>query len=290
MAGFGRLSRHFQKRRKKNGSSRRLAMKAKQSLTPSCDSQVNVKKNSVDRTKVELVVKTCNKNTERLSFSLRNGRLLNTVWKVMQQCQHRISQIWTGFCSVLFFWRFHAQRVEILHQKVEELQKELQLLRTNALLSPESRCSGCHGTTVAPPIALLPSPPLPPPPPPPPPPPAIQVPQRLPLVSKSRTSHSSLQMSPDGKRAPMVTLADLQKVSLRRVQCSFPSTKRRSPGRSSSKSPMKLRFQLRKIPIDRAPSDTPLCNKENVEKYSHISALINNVLENNCQGAFPGGS
>lgn len=51
------------------------------------------KKNSVDRTKVELVVKTCNKNTERLSFSLRNGRLLNTVWKVMQQCQHRISQV-----------------------------------------------------------------------------------------------------------------------------------------------------------------------------------------------------
>ncbi|MCJ8742407.1 hypothetical protein PDJAM_G00081810 [Pangasius djambal] len=234
---------------------------------PVSDCPVNVKKNPADRTQVELVAETCNKNNDRLSFSPGSGRLLNAVGTVMQQCQHRISQVWTGFCSVLFFWRVYAQRVEILHEKVEELQKELQLLRTNTLLPPEPRCSSCHGTTVmhhhqhtsvAPPIALLPSPPLPPPPPPPPPP--IQVPQRLPLVPKSRTSHSSLQekvdrhvavtlkdlqavqlrkvttnnkvqMSPNGKRAPLVTLADLQKVHLRRVHCNFPSTKRRSPGR-----------------------------------------------------------
>ncbi|XP_060765030.1 proline-rich protein 11 isoform X2 [Neoarius graeffei] len=328
MAGFWQLNRHFQKRRKKNGSSRRLAMKAKQLLTPASDSQGNVKKKPVDRTQVDLAIETCNKSTERLSFSQRNGRLLDAVGKVMQQCQYRVSQIWTGFCSVLFFWRVYAQRVEILHQKVEKLQKELQLLRNNALLPPEQRCCSCHGTavihhhqhsSVAPPIALLPSPPLPPPPPPlPPPPPPIQVPQRLPLVPKSRTSHSSLQenvdrrvavtlkdlqavqlrkvtannkvWSPDGNRAPLITLADLQKVRLRHVQCSFPSPKRHSPGRSSSKSPMKLRLQLRKVQVDRTPSGTPLCNKENVEKYSCISSVMNKGLENNCQGAFPVGS
>ncbi|KAG7322450.1 hypothetical protein KOW79_013796 [Hemibagrus wyckioides] len=319
MAGFRRLSKHFQKSRKKNGSSRSLAMKAKKSLTSASDGQVNSNK--------ELVVETCNKNTERLYSSPRSATaLLNAVGKFMQQCQHRISQMLPGFCSVLFFWRVYAQRVEILHQKVEELQKELQLLRNNALLPPEPRCSGCHGTTFMhhhqhSSVALHPSqqPPLCPPPPPPPPPlpPPIPVPQRLPFVPKRRTSHSSLQdkvdrhvtvtlkdlqavklrkvtannkvwISPDGKRAPLVTLSDLQKVRLRRVQCSTLSAKRRSSGRSPSKSPMKLHLQLRKVHIDRTPSDTPLSeNKENVEKHSHISAVMGNVLENNSQGVFP---
>ncbi|KAK3521933.1 hypothetical protein QTP70_020041 [Hemibagrus guttatus] len=240
-------------------------MKAKKSLTSVSDSQVNSNK--------DLAVETCNTNTERLYSSSRSASLLNAVGKFLQQCQLRISQILPGFCSVLLFWRVYAQRVEILHQKVDELQKELQLLRSNALLPPESRCSGCHGTTFmhhhqqsSAALHRSPQPPPPPiicppaPPPPPPPLPPIPVPQRLPLVPKHRTNHSSLQdkidrhvtvtlkdlqavklrkvaannkvwISPAEKQTPLVTLSDLQKVRLRRVQCSVLSPKRRSSGR-----------------------------------------------------------
>ncbi|XP_046718016.1 proline-rich protein 11 isoform X2 [Silurus meridionalis] len=293
-----RLGRHFQKRRRKNGSSRRFAMKAKQSA-PVSDSQINVKRNPVDRTQLEIVVEACNSNIDRLSFSQKSERFLNAVRKFLQQCQHITSQIWIGFCGALSFWRVFDQRMEILHQKVEELQKELHLLRNNSLLHPEPRCSGCNCTTsmqhhqhspVAQPTALLPSPPPPPPPLPPP----SQVPQRLPLVPKCRTSHSALQAkadqrvaitlkdlqavqlrkvtatnkilkSPYGKRAPLVTLVDLQKVSLRRVRCSLPSPKRLSPGRSPRKSPIKLHVNPQKLKIS-TPTNKPLCNKENVER------------------------
>ncbi|KAM9456237.1 uncharacterized protein prr11 [Clarias gariepinus] len=310
MAGSGRLSRHFQTRRKKNGSSRRFALKAKQALTPVSGSQAN-------GAHVELAVEKYQKS-EKLSISLRSGRLFNVVGNILQPCRHIINHIWTGFCNVLFFWRVYAQRVEILHQKVEELQNELQLLRNNALLPPVPGCSDHQSTTVihhhqhrsvAPPIALLPPPP-PPPPPPPLPPPPTQVPKRLPLMPKNSNSHSSLQekverhvvvtlkdlqkvqlrkvtantrisISPDGKRTPLITLAELQKVRLRRVQCSFPSPKKISQSRSPRRSPMKLLSQLRKLQTDRILSEASLCNKENVENYSGISAIMNKGLESN---------
>ncbi|KAI4878811.1 hypothetical protein NFI96_010007 [Prochilodus magdalenae] len=299
MAGFGRLSRVFHRRRKKSASSRRWAIRTKKTATPKSDSPVGLqsKPDPNGPTKMEPVVEPGDQDGVQLTSS-RSVVLFHAVGSMVQQCQHRITQIWTGFWSVFLFWRAYSQRVEVLHQKVEDLQRELRLLHAQMVNGPRSSCCSCAPsgggpvpqqrlqssvdppTALAPPLPPPPPPPLLPPPPPPPLPPPKKTPPKLSLIPRKRSVLATLQekidrrvavtlqdlqavqlrkvsvnrkagASPDKKKAPLVTLADLKKVRLKRTQCSLPSPLRPSIARSPPKSPMKLRVQLKRVHVDR---------------------------------------
>ncbi|XP_076876410.1 uncharacterized protein prr11 isoform X2 [Brachyhypopomus gauderio] len=229
------LGRAFQKRRKKNGSSRRWALKTK-SVTRISSSQLNITINPNDKRKIESVVKMKYEDSEQL-LSVPKSRdrfLYHAFGRIIQQCHDRISQVWTGFWKVFFFWSAYAKRVEILHQRVEDLQTELQLLHSSVQIVRELKGSPCHcgqpaGVTipqqlqhrsVAPPSTVPPPPPPPPPPPLPPPrlPPqtnTTQTPQKLSQILKKKQTSASLQEKSD--RHVAVTLRDLQAVQLRKV-------------------------------------------------------------------------
>ncbi|XP_022537218.1 proline-rich protein 11 isoform X1 [Astyanax mexicanus] len=312
MAGFGRLSRVFQRTRKKSSSSRRWAIKTKKPTTPTSGSPVDTqsKLNLNDKTKVETAV---------VPSGQESGVFLYVLGGIVHQCQHRISQIWSGFWNVFLFWRAYSQRVEILHQKVDSLQRELQLLQSNGVVNgPRGSCCHCvlsrdspvlqqHQQSSVDPLTALPPPPPPPPPslppPPPPLPPAKKTPQKLSLIPKKRTILTAVQekidrrvavtlkdlqavqlrkvtvnrkvlVSPEKKQVPLITLADLQKVRLKRTQYRVPSPLRPSLARSPNKSPVKLRAHLKKVHINQTPGRSPLCNKENLEE------LFRSAIEN----------
>ncbi|KAL6473296.1 hypothetical protein MHYP_G00194840 [Metynnis hypsauchen] len=305
MPGFGRLSGVFHKRRKKAASSRRWAIRTKKPGVSGREVGLQSKLDPNDKTEVEPRDKDGVTSSRTVVF-------FHAVGSIMQQCQHRLTQIWTGFWNVFLFWRAYSQRVELLHRKVEDLQRELHLLQGNVMdKGPRSSCCHCappgggpvphqHLQSSVDPPAALPLPPPPPPPPllPPPPapplPPAKKSPQKLSLIPKKRTVLTTLQekvdrrvavtlqdlqavqlrkvtvnrkvgVSPDRRTGPLVTLADLQKVRLKRTRCCLPSPLRPGLTRSPIRSPMKLRVQLKKVDVDRAPGGSPQCNKENVE-------------------------
>ncbi|XDV54443.1 hypothetical protein PO909_022728 [Leuciscus waleckii] len=295
MGGFRGLGCVFHRRRKRNVSSRYWAMKSKKPIVPSATPTAPVPDN---KTKLENdIEETSVQATKQLSSTLSIRAMFSGVGSLLQKCRKIINQICCGFLNVFLFWRGYAERVESLHQKVEELQREMALLRSTLKLSREAKSaggpcemSGVHSTPL--PLSLPPAPP-PPPPPPPLPPPQILVTFAAPKVSlipKKTAQTSSLkekqsgpvavtlrdiqavqlkkvtvsqktQMSPE-RRSPLVTLADLQKVRLRRSNSDLPLKFRSRLGRTPTKNPMSLRVPLRKVNWNRSPGGTPLCNKE----------------------------
>ncbi|XP_051540454.1 proline-rich protein 11 isoform X2 [Myxocyprinus asiaticus] len=311
MAGFKRLSRFFQRRRKRNGSSRRCAIMSKQpDGFPATLTAPAPNNNTMVETKEETSVQDT-----KLSRSV--GALFFAVGGIMQKCSKTIYRTCSGFLNVCLFWRRYADRVESLHQKVEELQREIALLHSALKLSREAKTAGGNGeilngvnlSTPLLPVSLPPPPPpLPPPPPPPPPLPSkLAVPKLVVVPIKSAqptflkkqrdgpvavtlhdlqavrlrkvtVSHKT-QMSPDRKRSPLVTLADLQKVRLRRSHSELPLKFRSSLGRTPTKSPVNLRVPLRKV-MNRSPGGTPLFNKENEKMDSSLDPRMKNALGN----------
>ncbi|XP_051972458.1 proline-rich protein 11 [Xyrauchen texanus] len=322
MAGFKGLSRLFQRRRKRNGSSRRFAIKSKQpdgfpaTLTAPAPN---------NNTKVETKEET---SVQATKLSRRVGALFFAVGGIMQKCIKTIYRTCSGFLNVCLFWRGYADRVESLHQKVDELQREIALLHSALKLSREAKTAGANSdllnginlSTPRLPVSLPPPPPpLPPPPPPPPPPPLpskLAVPKLVvfPIKTAQTTllkekrdgpvavtlhdlqavrlrrvsvSHKTL-VSPDRKRSPLVTLADLQKVRLRRSHSELPLKFRSSLGRTPTKSPMNLRVPLRKV-MNRSPGGTPLFNKENEKMDSSLGPRMTKAFGNNHMNALTKG-
>uniref|UniRef100_A0A673JSG9 Proline-rich protein 11-like n=1 Tax=Sinocyclocheilus rhinocerous TaxID=307959 RepID=A0A673JSG9_9TELE len=193
-----------------------------------------------------------------------------------------------GLLNVFFFWRGYSERVESLHLKVEELQREIALLHSTLKLYREAKTAGgqCdmpdgvqHSTP--PPVSL--PPPLPPP--------QILLTLAAPKVAsiplKTEKQNGPVALTlrdlqavrlrkvivgqkTQRKRSPLVTLADLQKVSLRRSNSDLPLKSRSSLGRTPTKNPMNLRVQLRKVNLMRSPGGTPLFNKENAVMDSSL--------------------
>uniref|UniRef100_A0A671RZW6 Proline rich 11 n=1 Tax=Sinocyclocheilus anshuiensis TaxID=1608454 RepID=A0A671RZW6_9TELE len=139
-----------------------------------------------------------------------------------------------GLLNVFFFWRGYSERVESLHLKVEELQREIALLHSTL----KEKQNG--------PVAL---------------------------TLRDLQAVRLRKVSPKRRRSPLVTLADLQKVSLRRSNSDLPLKSRSSLGRTPTKNPMNLRVQLRKVNLMRSPGGTPLFNKENAVIDSKLSPL-----------------
>ncbi|XP_063258873.1 proline-rich protein 11 [Prinia subflava] len=167
------------------------------------------------------------------------------------------------------------------------------------------------------PVSIPPPPPLPPPPPPPPPPlpppklpPAPLLLQRgtasklAPPVTKDGPMHitlkdllnvklkktnSSLRMdkeqSPVKPRRALITVTDLQSVSLRPK--SKPSAHATKPLITSPKNQIDLRKHLKKVDIQRSPGGTPLNSKENTECGSGLTPIMTRALRRKFQMAHP---
>ncbi|XP_056593306.1 proline-rich protein 11 [Triplophysa dalaica] len=316
MAGFGGLGSVFQRRRKRNcGSSRRWAVKRKQphrtSVTPTAPDPNDAKK-------VDILKETSVQDTKEQSSTLSIEALFFMVGSVIQKCRDTISKTCSGFLNAFLFWRGYAERVESLHQKVEELQIEIAQLHSTLKMSRDAKISGgtlqtsdgvhCFIPPPPPPVSLPPPPPPPPPPPLPPPPSIFTIPKIAIIPVKSSKPPSlkekldvpvavtlqalqavrlrkvnvtnKTELSPDKRRSPLVTLADLQKVCLRRSQSDVSLKFRSGIRRTPTKSSMNLRVQLRKVRMSRSPGGTPMQNKENEVKDSSLEMSMTKALGN----------
>ncbi|XP_039576869.1 proline-rich protein 11 isoform X2 [Passer montanus] len=165
------------------------------------------------------------------------------------------------------------------------------------------------------PVSIPPPPPLPPPPPPPPLPPPKLPPAPLPLqrgtasklappVKKDGPVHitlkdllnvklkktsSSLRMdkeqSPVKPRRALITVTDLQSVSLRPK--SKPPPHATKSLITSPKNQIDLRKHLKKVDIQRSPGGTPLNSKENTECGSGLTPIMTRALRRKFQMAHP---
>ncbi|XP_059394737.1 proline-rich protein 11 [Carassius carassius] len=309
MLGCGGLGSAFQRRRMENGSSRPWAIKSKMPLgTPAIPTALSPE----NKSKVDTIEETSVQATKQLFSSLSFGALFSAVGRVMQKCRRTINQICSGLLNAVFFWRGYSERVESLHQKVEELQREIALLHSTLKLYREAKTVG--GQCEMPDGVQL-SPPAPPPPPPLPPPQillTLAAPMMASLPPKPRQTSSlkekqnglaavtlrdlqavqlrkvtvgqKTQVSPQRRRSPVVTLADLQKVRLRRSNSDLPLKSRsslcRTVCRTPTKNPMNLRVQLRKVNLMRSPGGTPLCNKEKDVMDSSLDPSMTRGLGN----------
>uniref|UniRef100_A0A8C2G788 Proline rich 11 n=1 Tax=Cyprinus carpio TaxID=7962 RepID=A0A8C2G788_CYPCA len=245
--------------------------------------------------------------------------------------------ICSGLLNVVFFWRGYSERVEYLHQKVEELQREIALLHSTLKEAKTvgRQCEMPDGAQHSPP---------PPPPPPPLPPPQILLTLAAPKMASlpprpaqtsslkvivyfsinvtlliQKTSYEGLhyfrfctnfppvsyqekqnglaavtlrdlqavrlkkvtvgqkKQASERLRSPVVTLADLQKVCLRRSNSDLPL---KTVSRTPTKNPMNLRVQLRKVNLMRSPGGTPLGNKEKDVMDSSLDPSMTKGLGN----------
>ncbi|XP_052423461.1 proline-rich protein 11 [Carassius gibelio] len=309
MLGCRGLGSAFQRRRMGNGSSRPWDKKSKMPLgTPAISTALSPENQS----KVETTEETSVQATKQLFSSLSFGALFSAVGRVMQKCRRTINQICSGLLNAVFLWRGYSERVESLHQKVEELQREIALLHSTLKLYREAKTVG--GQCEMPDGVQL-SPPAPPPPPPLPPPQillTLAAPMMTSLPPKPRQTSSlkekqngltavtlrdlqavqlrkvtvgqKTQVSPQRRRSPVVTLADLQKVRLRRSNSDLPLKSRsslcRTVCRTPTKNPVNLRVQLRKVNLMRSPGGTPLCNKEKDVMDSSLDPSMTRGLGN----------
>ncbi|NWV63647.1 PRR11 protein, partial [Malurus elegans] len=166
------------------------------------------------------------------------------------------------------------------------------------------------------PVSIPPPPPLPPPPPPPPPlpppklPPAplllprgtASKPLQAPAVKKDgpmqitlkdllnvklKKTNSNLRMdeeqSPTKPRRALITVTDLQSVSLRPK--SKPSAHTTKTLITSPKNQIDLRKHLKKVDIQRSPGGTPLNSKENTECGSGLTPIMTQALRRKFQAS-----
>ncbi|XP_057631149.1 proline-rich protein 11 [Chionomys nivalis] len=173
-----------------------------------------------------------------------------------------------------------------------------------------------HPPTVPQPASHPPPPPPPPPPPlPPPPPPLAPLLRRKPgttralqteplkkdgpmhitvkdlLTVKLKKTQSieerkKLVPSPPEQRNPLVTISDLQRITLKpnsRVLATRVKNVLIAPGKSQ----IDLRKLLRKVDVDRSPGGTPLTNKENMETGTGLTPVMTQALRRKFQLAHP---
>ncbi|MBN3293927.1 PRR11 protein, partial [Polypterus senegalus] len=186
--------------------------------------------------------------------------------------------------------------------------------------------SASTNVPVVPALPPVPPPPVPPPPPPPPPvPPPPQTSvftekknmvkrhpencklQQNPLVKKDAPVSVTLQdllnvklrktdspttkvkaFSPSKRRIPLITMSDLQKVTLRSSQSDIPNKFGKTHlNRNTCPSPVNLRRQLKRVDVQRSPGGTPLYEKENKESGSGLTPIMTQALRRKFQMALP---
>ncbi|XP_015223069.2 proline-rich protein 11 isoform X1 [Lepisosteus oculatus] len=259
----------------------------------------------------------------RLGLGRGLGAVLLAVGAVCHRWRSRLAQACALLQDTLFPWRRYARELHALRLQVEGLREEMSHWGSTPQQAGEKAdvCS-CQRPACCPPALLPPALPAPPPPPPPPPlPPAAppqkplhilrkdvppKPPQQLPVVKQEVPAAVTLRdlravklrkvslpvdakkvVSPGRQRVPLVTVADLQKVSLRRSHSDQPLKLRISLTRSPTKSPLNLRRQLKKVDIERSPGGTPLYDKENRETGTGLTPIMTQALRRKFQIAHP---
>ncbi|XP_023675165.1 uncharacterized protein prr11 [Paramormyrops kingsleyae] len=248
--------------------------------------------------------------------------LLKLVGRICHGWRFSIVQVCAGVLIKLLSWRDHTRQLETLRGQVEELQKEMIFLR-GAVQPISGADPACCCSRAGSAVDSVPAPiPLAPPPPPPPPPPLLPPPDAVPqrpviIVTKKASSASSpkanvrlsavtlkdLQsiklrkvanavvaanrLSSETSRAPLITVADLQKVHLRRPHCNFALKPHLGVSRSPNKSPVNLLKQLKKVQINRSPGGTPMTDKENQECGTGLTPVMTQALRRKFQIAIP---
>nr|XP_056721476.1 proline-rich protein 11 [Euleptes europaea] len=158
-------------------------------------------------------------------------------------------------------------------------------------------------------------PPVPPPPPPPPPLPPLPAPRCLSKIGDAKKQDASLKtevpmqitlkdllnvklkktqscleiekkVSPLQKRRALITISDLQSISLK---SKAPTPPNLAANRSStpSRSCLDFRKHLRRVSIKRSPGGTPLIHKENLETGTGLTPLMTQALRRKFQFAHP---
>ncbi|KAJ7308842.1 hypothetical protein JRQ81_008113 [Phrynocephalus forsythii] len=92
--------------------------------------------------------------------------------------------------------------------------------------------------------------------------------------------------SPPERRKALVTLSDLQSVSLK-TQTAQPTARVTHHLITPSKTGLDLRKHLKKVAINRSPGGTPLTNKENVETGTGLTPIMTQALRRKFQLAHP---
>ncbi|NXN04633.1 PRR11 protein, partial [Sylvia borin] len=215
------------------------------------------------------------------------------------------------------------EKLEKLESEFSKLQGTLQMNGVAALSSESSLCQRCHKPVLGAPLGTQMDPPpgasvtlsVPPPPPPPPPPlpppklpPAPLLLQRgtasklAPPVKKDGPVHITLkdllnvklkktnsnlrmdkEQSPVKPRRALITVTDLQSVSLRPK--SKPSSHATNSLITSPKNQIDLRKHLKKVDIQRSPGGTPLNTKENTECGSGLTPIMTRALRRKFQAS-----
>ncbi|KAL6078019.1 hypothetical protein STEG23_027998 [Scotinomys teguina] len=95
--------------------------------------------------------------------------------------------------------------------------------------------------------------------------------------TQSVEERKKLVPSPPEERSPLVTVSDLQRVTLKpnsRVLATRVKNVLITPGKSQ----IDLRKLLRKVDVDRSPGGTPLTNKENMETGTGLTPVMTRAL------------
>ncbi|XP_013992763.1 proline-rich protein 11 isoform X3 [Salmo salar] len=314
MAGSWGPSKAFLRRRKKRASSRRWAVMSKRLqetqepiITPVTTQLGNG--DPITQTSPAQLEDPTVKNVKKWLPLLGVRVLLLAFGKICQIWRNSLSQSFAGFLKTFSVWRGYAKQIETLKNQMAEMQSEMGALHSALQVRHSSGC----GSSVDPLPALT------PPPPPPLPPPSTTFLQ--PYIPKKRVASNTQQekqdilvavtlrdlqavklrkvivssvkskRTPEKMHAPLVTVADLQNVHLKRSHCQLPPKllKRLSFGRTPTKSPMNLRTQLKRVQINRSPGGTPLFDKENMETGTGLTPIITQALRRKFQSALPRG-
>ncbi|XP_041096882.1 proline-rich protein 11 isoform X2 [Polyodon spathula] len=103
----------------------------------------------------------------------------------------------------------------------------------------------------------------------------------------SKGKELTCAISPEKTRAPLITMSDLRRVSLRTSHTDLPPKLKIGLHRTPSKSPLNLRKHLKKVNIDRSPGGTPLYEKENRETGTGLTPIMTQALRRKFQMAHP---
>ncbi|NXU65399.1 PRR11 protein, partial [Horornis vulcanius] len=229
-------------------------------------------------------------------------------------CQSRVAQSFQVVKDTIFPSQVYLRELNTFREKLEKLESEfsklqeaLQMNGVAASSSESSHCQRCHKPALGAPLGAQMDPP-----------PSASLPCseslslpnfpskplcfQAPPVKKDGPMHITLkdllnvklkktnsnlrmdkEQSPEKPRRALITVTDLQSVSLRPK--SKPSAYAPKSLITSPKNQIDLRKHLKKVDIQRSPGGTPLNSKENTECGSGLTPIMTRALRRKFQAS-----
>ncbi|MEJ1272259.1 proline rich 11 [Cricetulus griseus] len=185
----------------------------------------------------------------------------NRVWYMYSCCQTCVAQSLEVLKDAIFPSRVYHRELHSLKQQFCALKSELCSLQETLKTEPLKKDGPMHITV-----------------------------KDLLTVKLKKTQNieerKKLSPPPPEERNPLVTISDLQRVTLKpnsRVLATRVKNVLITPGKSQ----LDLRKLLRKVNVDRSPGGTPLTNKENMETGTGLTPVMTRALRRKFQLAHP---